>query len=435
MDNTVAKTDVVSARMTTVRWRMFILLLFVGALSYIDRISLSIGMPLIVEEFNISPNMQGILLSAFFWTYAFFQIPGGWLVDKIGPRRLLTWAVTAWSLCQLLTGLSFNITMMLLARLGLGMAEAPQYPTGAKLAACWLPVKERARGAVLMDSSSTLGAAVGSLIVAGLISLLGGWRESFIAVAIITAGAGWIIHKYIRDRPEQHPQANKQEVDYINEENSREDSDSESSRYKGPVKRFLKHPTFWFMAIGFMTANMLFYGLLTFGPVYLFQARGLDIKGLAGASFLIYICGFVGENVAGWITQKLLARGMRQNLVMRSLLGISAAFASCSILSVAYVQSAELAIALLAATLFFGRFLGLYWSLPGTLTIRSQSGILGGMMNFFSNVGGIIIPLITGFVVSYTGSYFAALILFSVCGFIYLVCSLLINYETKLELS
>lgn len=364
-----------------------------------------------------------------------FQIPGGWLADKIGPRKILTWAVTLWSVCQLLTGLSVNVFMMLVARLGLGVTEAPQYPTGAKLAAMWLPLKERARGAVLMDSSSTLGAAIGSLIVAGLIALLGGWRESFIAVACITAGAGWILHKYIRDKPEQHPHINSAEVDYIRNELLAEDREGESEAYKGSAKQFLKHPTFWFMGCGFMAANMLFYGLLTFGPLYLFQERGLDIKGLAGASFAIYFAGFVGENVAGWLTQKMLAKGIRTNIVMRSLLGFSAAIATCAILAVALVQDPHIAVVLLAVTLFFGRFLGLYWSLPGTLTIRSQAGILGGMMNFFSNVGGVIIPIVTGFIVSMTGSYFSALILFSICGLVYLICSLMINYEKKLVLN
>lgn len=428
--------EVVSTgKMTNTRWRIFLLLLFVGALSYIDRISLSVGMPLIAKEFNISPEMQGILLSSFFWTYAMFQIPGGWLADKIGPRKILTWAVTLWSVCQLLTGLSANLLMMLLARLGLGISEAPQYPTGAKLAAMWLPLKERARGAVLMDSSSTLGAAIGSLIVAGLIALLGGWRESFVAVACITAGAGWILHKYIRDKPEQHPHINAAEIEYIQSEHRKEDGLGEREEYKGKAKQFLKHPTFWFMGCGFMAANMLFYGLLTFGPLYLYQERGLDIKGLAGASFAIYFAGFIGENVAGWLTQKFLAKGIRANIVMRSLLGLSAAIATVAILSVAFVENAQVAVVLLAVTLFFGRFLGLYWSLPGTLTIRSQAGVLGGMMNFFSNAGGIIIPIVTGFIVSMTGSYFSALILFSVCGVIYLFCSLMINYEQKLVLN
>ncbi|WP_333893514.1 MFS transporter, partial [Atlantibacter subterraneus] len=146
MENPISIAN--TTKMTKVRWQTFVLLLFVGALSYIDRISLSIGMPLIAKEFDLSPQMQGLLLSSFFWTYALFQIPGGWLADKIGPRRILTWAVTLWSVCQLATGLALNFTMMLIARLGLGATEAPQYPTGAKLAALWLPLKDRARGAV-----------------------------------------------------------------------------------------------------------------------------------------------------------------------------------------------------------------------------------------------------------------------------------------------
>ncbi|MHC9297014.1 MFS transporter [Mycobacterium sp. LTG2003] len=424
-----------ATRRTNVRWTTFLVLLGVGSLSYIDRISLSVGMPLIAEEFELDPAVQGVLLSCFFWTYAAFQVPGGWLADKIGPRRLLTIALTLWSAFQLLTGLATNFVMMLLARLGLGATEAPQYPTGAKLAALWLPEKDRARGAVLMDSSSTLGAAIGSLVVAGLITLLGGWREAFIVVALATAGAGLIVWWFIRDHPRDHPRANAAEIDYIEREHAIEDEqDGALVTSKRSAVGFLRFRVFWFMGIGFMAANMLFYGLLTFGPLYLFEERGLDIKGLAGATFAIYFSGFVGENVAGWIAQKWRARGASANLVMRTLLGISALCATAAIFAVAFVENATVAIVLLAATLFFGRFLGLYWSLPGTLTVRSRAGVLGGMMNLFSNVGGIIIPLIIGFIVSATGSYFVGLMVFSLCGGVYLICSLAIDYSKKLPL-
>ncbi|MBK1787239.1 MFS transporter [Prauserella cavernicola] len=430
-----AALDSTSGSPTNVRWHLFVLLLLVGTLSYIDRISLSVGMPLIAEEFDLDPAVQGILLSSFFWTYAAFQVPGGWLADRIGPRKVLTIAVSLWSFFQLLTGLAANMWMMLMARLGLGAAEAPQYPTGAKLSALWLPEKDRARGAVLMDSSSTLGAAVGSLVVAGLISLLGGWRESFVVVAVVTAGAGWVIWRFIRNTPREHPRANEAEIAYVEGEHAIEDErDAELTTSTKSAAHFLKFRTFWFMGIGFMAANMLFYGLLTFGPLYLFQERGLDIGGLAGASFAIYFSGFVGENVAGWIAQRWRRAGGSANLVMRTLIGVSALIATAAILAVAFVSDTTVAVVLLAATLFFGRFLGLYWSLPGTLTIRSRAGVLGGMMNLFSNIGGIIIPIITGFVVSATGSYFTGLIIFAGCGLVYLACSLAIDYSKKLPL-
>jgi ACS family D-galactonate transporter-like MFS transporter len=420
---------------TNVRWRIFIVMLFIGALSYIDRVSLSVGMPLISKELSLSPEVQGILLSCFFWTYAAFQVPAGWLADRKGPRWLLTIAVSLWSLFQLLTGLATNLWFLMAARLGLGMTEAAQYPTGGKLSALWLPEKDRARGAVLMDSSSTLGAAIGSLIVAGLISLVGDWRASFIAIAVVTAGAGFIVHYYIRNTPREHPKADESEVAYIEAAHALEDAkDAELTQSKRSSIGFLRFKTFWFMGIGFLSANMLFYGLLTFGPLYLAQERGLNMAGLAGASFAIYLAGFVGENVAGWIAQKWRRSGARANVVMRTLLGISALFATVSVFCVAFVPDANVAIVLLAVTLFFLRFLGLYWSLPGTLTVRSRAGVLGGMMNLFSNVGGIAIPIITGFIVGATGSYFVGLMVFAGCGVSYLICSLCINYEKKLPL-
>ena len=142
---------------TSVRWRIFGVVFLITLINLVDRISLSIAMPTIAKEFALSPAMQGLILSSFFWSYALLQIPGGWLIDRFGPRRVVAAATLLWGVFQTLLGVASGGISMLLLRVGLGAAEAPLFPAGSKLNALWLSRQERARGAVLMDAGSPLG--------------------------------------------------------------------------------------------------------------------------------------------------------------------------------------------------------------------------------------------------------------------------------------
>lgn len=416
------------------RWRVFWLLLAIGSISYIDRVSVSVGMPLIAEEFELTPQQQGYVLSAFFWTYAIFQIPGGWAADRFGPRRVIGTVMMLWAVVQTATGFVANTFQLATMRVFLGAAEAAQLPSGAKLSALWLANRERARGAALMNSSASLGSAFGGLIVGGFISLFGGWREAFVVVGIGGFAFAALAYWYLRDSPREHPGVTTRERDYIEAELKAEamaDVDVLPENPRSPIN-YLRQRTFWAMGLGWLSANLVFYGLLTFGPLYLYQERGLNINAMAGAMFVMFGAGFVGENFAGWVAQRWRERGGTANLVMRTIFTISAVGATAAVIGVAYVPSSAAAVALLTVTLFFLRFMGLYWSLPATLASRHHVGIVGGMMNLFANVGGIAIPLITGAIVTATGSYFAALMLFAGAGVAYLMFSLSIDYSKKL---
>jgi ACS family D-galactonate transporter-like MFS transporter len=153
---------------------------------------------------------------------------------------------------------------------------------------------------------------------------------------------------------------------------------------------------------------------------------------MGGASFAIFFSGFVGELVGGWIADKWKAAGGSPNRVMRTLFGIAAVAATVSIFSVAYVGNPVTVVVLLASTLFFLRWCGLYWCLPSILGTRNKIGFLGGLMNLGGNIGGILVPIIVGLIVQTTGSYFLALMFFAAAGVGLFVCSTLIDYERKL---
>ena len=123
------------------------MMLLLISINYIDRASLSVAMPLIAKEFNLGPAMQGVILSSFFWTYAFMQIPGGMLADRFKPRIVIATATIFWGGFQALAAICTTSTALLMTRLGLGAAEAPIYPAGGKLNAIWMTQNERGRGA------------------------------------------------------------------------------------------------------------------------------------------------------------------------------------------------------------------------------------------------------------------------------------------------
>ncbi|CAG2148430.1 MFS transporter [Cupriavidus plantarum] len=430
MPSTSQAATMTAAR-SSVRWKIFLMMLFLIAINYIDRASLSVAMPLIAREFDLSPTMQGLILSSFFWTYALMQVPGGMLADKYKPRIVIACATVFWGAFQALAAACTTATTLLLTRLGLGAAEAPIYPAGGKLNAIWMTQNERGRGATLLDGGAPLGAALGAIIITWLITALGSWRLAFIVAGVGTVVAGIVAWRYIRNSPRQHAGVNELEARYIEEAQASEHR-AEPANLSGRSLDFFKYRSVWCMAIGWMCFNTVFYGLLTWMPNYLNKVHGFDIKAMGGASFIIFFCGFVGELIGGWIADKWKEAGGRPNVVMRTLFGIAAVVATVSIFSVAYVTDPVVVVALLSSTLFFLRWCGLFWCIPSILGTRNKIGFLGGVMNLGGNIGGISVPIIVGMIVQFTGSYFLALMFFAAAGVGLLLSSTAIDYETKL---
>ena len=425
-------TSLETTRRTSVRWRIFLLILLIVAINYVDRASLSVAMPTISQEFGIDAAAQGILLSSFFWTYALMQIPGGWLADKYGPRPVIAGATILWGAFQALAAVATGFLSLLIARLALGFTEGPTFPAGGKLNAVWLPAKERGRGAVLIDGGAPLGTAFGGLIIAALMGAFGSWRTAFVVAGLGTVAAGVFAYWYIRDNPHVHPSTSEAEAQYIEREHAKEDELLTPAQDQTNVFGYLRYRSFWGMLFGWVGFNLVFYGLVTWAPSYLAQERGLSLAAIGGATFIIFGAGFVGEIVGGFLADAWKERGGSPNTVMRTVLGMSAVLTTLSTFLLAFVSSPVAAVALLASTLFFSRWGGLYWSIPPILTERGRVGVLGGIMNFAGNVAGILVPIIVGVIVQLTGSYFLALMFFSASGVLYLISSLMIDYSRKL---
>ncbi|WP_408015457.1 MFS transporter [Ramlibacter monticola] len=421
-----------SAAPTKVRWKIFLMMLFLISINYIDRASLSVAMPLIAKEFDIGPATQGLLLSSFFWTYAFMQIPGGMLADRYGPRAVIAGATVGWGIFQAIAAACTGWVSLLVTRLGLGAAEAPIYPAGGKLNGIWMTQNERGRGATLLDGGAPLGAALGAILISGLIATFGSWRMSFVVAGVGTVIAGWFAWRYIRNHPREHDDVNEAEARYIEAAHA-QDALAAPASASGRVLDFFRYRSTWGMFFGWMCFNALFYGLLTWMPNYLSKVHGFDIKQMGGAVFIMFFSGFVGEMIGGWIADKWKAAGASQAKVLRTLFGIASVIATVAIYSVAKIKDPVSVVVLLSVTLFFLRWCGLFWCIPSILGTKDRVGFLGGTMNLGGNCAGIGVPILVGVIVETTGSYDMAMMLFAAAGAGLFVCStLLIDYSRKL---
>lgn len=409
---------------TNVRWYIFVVVFLLVVINMVDRTALSIAMPTIAAEFSLGPAMQGLILSSFFWSYALMQIPGGWLIDRYGPRSVITLSTVGWGVFQTIAGFTTGGISLLLTRIGLGAAEAPLFPSGAKLNSIWLSSKERARGAVFMDSGAPLGAAFGGVLISWLILALGSWRLAFIAAGLVTIVLGWFAWRYLRDNPSTHPGVNDAERDIIKDvgEARQENSEYEPSHI---LRRSL---------LGLVTGRtgwaMINFGLLTWGPSYLAQARGFNLKEMGGATFVIFLAGMLGSLASGFIADKLLAAGYRRSVVYKLLLGITGLGVAATFIVLPHVSNPIIAVALLSATLFLLYFGSLYWSLPSILAPKSRVGIVGGTMNFAGSISGIVVPILTGFILQWTnGSYGTVLGFFAGCAIVYVIATIAIDFN------
>jgi ACS family D-galactonate transporter-like MFS transporter len=362
-----------------------------------------------------------VILSSFFWTYALLQVPGGWLIDRAGPSRVMAAAIVLWGAFQTAAMATVGGITLMLTRLGLGAAEAPMFPAGGKLVALWMARHERGRGAVLMDSGSYFGAALGGVTIAWLIYVLDSWRLAFGLAGLVTIALGIIAWRFLRDNPAEHPGVNAAELAHIRT------VPAEVGATPAAPRQFS-----WLRVAPVMVGRfgwaMMNFGLLTWGPSYLAQARGLDLKQMGSATFVIFGCGFLGSLTSGFLSDALQRRGFRQSAVLKTMLTLSGLAMFAAFLALPSISNVVLAVGLLSATEFMLCWGSLYWTFPGLLVPPAQAGVVGGLMNFAGSSGGIIVPLVAGFILQATGSYDGVLYFFAGCAVLFILGTVVIPF-------
>lgn len=229
--------------------------------------------------------------------------------------------------------------------------------------------------------------------------------------------------------PQEHPAVNQAELALITQSNNTQSAvDSE------PVSKGIGISVGSLVAIlsGRAAWAMMFFGLLTWGPSYLAQARGFDIKGIGNATFIIFLCGTFGSLCGGFLSDTLVKKGIAQRVALKTTLTISGVSTLIAFSLLPKMSDPIIAIAVLSVAAFFLMWGSLYWSFPALLAPKSKVGLVGGIMNMAGSVGGIVVPILVGFILSQTNkNYDNVLMFFAACSVVYILGTLSIKLSNQ----
>ncbi|MFI2735393.1 MFS transporter [Streptomyces sp. NPDC018711] len=400
-----------ASRGSRIRWQVVTLLFAAVVINYIDRSSLSVALPAVSRDLGLDDGVSGLILGAFFWTYAAFQIPTGRLVDRLGARAVLAVAALSWSLATALTGLAATGAWLLGFRLLLGVAQAALFPAATSCVERWFPRDERALASGVYDSGARVGTLLAIPVFSALIAGLG-WRPAFAVVGL--AGVVWtaVWWRLFRDEPARHPGVSEAELRRIDRPDPAGDGTARDGTANPGWSTLLRSRTVWGAVVAVVAQSYVIYFFITWFPSYLIDARGFTLLkfGLLGA--VPALAAVAGNWLGGWVSDALVRRGRTVTFARKSC-GAGGLLVSASVGAAAVVPGAGAALALLSLS-----FAGVSFATSVLLTIpadisppgSSVAGTLQSVQNTFSGIAGITSPLVIGYLKGATGSFVPGLL-------------------------
>jgi sugar phosphate permease len=380
------------------------LLVLSGAINTMDRAALAIANPMVRHDFGLSIAEMGALLSAFLWAYAFAQLPVGALIDRLGPRKILTWGLALWSGAQLLCGVVTSMTQFFIARMLLGLGEAPQFPSAGRVVRDWFAVRDRGVATGIFNSASTFGTGLAAPVLTALM-LAFGWRWMFIIMGVLglTVAVLW----YLLYREPSQMSLTAAENRYRSEGDQ-----------AGEIKQITVHEwgglfrsgTTWGLLSGYFGVIYVQWVFYAWMPGYLEIERHMSVARTGIAAGIPYIFAVAGALSAGWLVDFLARRGVSPINSRKLPLCTVLVLETVCVIAAALVPSNTLAIVCLSGAMYFGTAATTYsWTLVTVVGPANCTGSLGSLMNFGGYLGGSLAPLLTGLIVQGTGSFVPAL--------------------------
>jgi len=393
-----------SQRTVRFRWLVILLLVTNSVINSLDRGSLAIANPLIADELHLSPSQMGVLLSAFLWAYAFAQLPAGFFVDRIGPRKMIGWSLLLWSLSQAFGGICRNLSQFFTARMALGVFEAPNVPSAASVLASWFRREKRGAPISLVFSGGQLGALIGPPLLTTLM-LAFGWRAMFLmcGLAGLVAACFWAF-LYRSPRDYGLDSADQAEI-------GMDDVKRPHFLFRS-WRGLFRYRTMWGLIGGFACQNYVTWIFLSWLPPYLEKTFHLSIAKTGLLAAIPPLFGYLGALSAGLIADSLIGRGMPTLLVRRSMPIVAMAGVTICAFPLCLDPSLVVALALISGTLFFAHLGGTScWALVTAIAPQRIVGSVGSIMNFGGYIGAAVAPIITGVTFQKTGSFTTSLLI------------------------
>lgn len=387
------------------RFKIVLFLVAAAFINYADRVNMSVAAAEVAKEFNWDNATMGIVMGCFLWTYAACLVPVGWLLDKYGARKVNAYGIGLWSAAAMATGVVVSLPTMILARLGLGMGEAVTWPGSGKVIRSWFPAHERGLATSLFQSGGNLGIVFAMPLVAWLV-VNTGWRLSF----VITGSVGFVwLYFWLRhyQEPKDAKWLSPEELAYI--EAGKTESTASATPVetpKGIIGKLARQKTMWGMAISQGCMVYTQYLIMSWLPLYLMQAKGMDIKSAAWFSSATFLFASIVNIVAGKVsdmvlTQEKILRGQRRSMVILfMLMTTSVGFISVAESQVLIFILCGMAIACCTTGI------GLNIALVNDLTKEPfMAGSATGCLILGGNTFGLMAPMVTGFISQRTGSF------------------------------
>ncbi|AMB74534.1 MFS transporter [Pantoea ananatis] len=378
------------------RWGIVTLLLLAAIVNYLDRANLSIANTTIAAEFGFSQTEMGLLLSAFLWPYALANLPAGWLVDKLGPKKMFSWALGLWSGFTVLTAFANSYSYFYGLRMLLGVSESPFFTSGIKITHRWFGDSERGLPTAIINTGSQIANAIAPPILTVLLLTLG-WRGMFVAIGVMGLPLLLAWWKFYRD-----PNAREDALLHAGQPSVVVPQEKGEVRWRA----LFRHSTTWFMVIGNFSIMFTIWVYLTWLPGYLEKSLGFSLKATGWIASIPFLAGILGVLMGGMLSDNLVRRGVRAITARKVPIVSGAALAACFVAPIPFVNSTPLAIGLLALGYFFSQMpQGALWTLASDIAPKSQVASLGAIQNFGGFLGAAMAPIVTGIILDTTGKF------------------------------
>ena len=384
-----------------VRWVVLLLLCLMYLITYLDRVSLANTAPLISKEFGFSKATMGIIFSAFIWSYSLFQVPGGWLGDRFGPRKVLSVIMTYRTVIAFLTSRAFSFASFWGIRFSLGVGEAGAFPTATRAMQMWYPRDERGLVQGVSHAASRFGAAIGPpLAVAIMIHY--GWRSVFYVIGILSLLWAILYSLVYRNMPEEDRYVSRAELARIRglDAGGEIKKANVAKRPKVPWSVLLSHGNMWGIMCAYAAYIYSLWFFLSWLPSYLVEYRHFTLIKTGFFASMPLAAGVVGDAFGGWLTDKLYIKTNNLKFSRRSV--AITAMLGCGTFTMFAALSANpnMAVYLLTAAMFFLEMtIGPAWAVP--MDVGGEfSGTVSGMMNMGGQFVGALSPTVFGLLVS-----------------------------------
>jgi MFS family permease len=378
------------------------LLCLMYLITYVDRVNIATAATEIRRELALSNTQLAFILSAFGYPYVVFQIFGGWLGDRVGPRRTLFTCGLIWATATILTGFAGSLTTLFFVRIMLGVGEGATFPVATRAMQAWTSPQRRGFAQGLTHAFSRLGNALTPPIVAWLIALIT-WRGSFVVLGCVSLL--WVItwFWFFRDVPAEHPAVTSAELEKLPNQGRRPDVDGRSLALSVPWRHLAAH--MWPVTIVYFCYGWTLWMYLSWLPSYFLHQHNLQLGRSALFSSAVFSAGVGGDYLGGVISDTILRRtgDVRKARCQLVLWAFLASFVC--VLPIFVTHDLTIVVLSLAAAFFFAEIvIGPMWAIPMDIAPR-HSGTASGFMNTGSALAAVLSPLAFGFIIDATGNW------------------------------